>query len=230
MSNNVGIHFEHRKRLRKRYAKEGIDNFEDHEILELLLQFPIRNGDTNEVAHRLINEIGSFSDVFDAEIHENTSVNGIGERSAVFIKLVHDMFDYYMCEKKDRAKPFDSLTEIAEYCAEQYKDITEETYSVMLFDMSDKLLGFETLSNCSYLDYNKIKAAVGRLVFTYNASNFILVRNAVDENLEPSDEEIFAYFEIKDYFRIFNRYLVEYIIITPDKYMPICKYLSKSRN
>ena len=224
MKNNDNIHSSHRKRLRNRYAREGIDNFEDHEILELLLQYPIRNGDTNETAHNLINEIGSFGGVFDAEIAETTAVKGIGESSAVFLKLVRDMFDYYMVEKNEKGSRFRTVTSAARYCVEQYRNIVEETYSVMLFDMSDRLLGFEALPNCSFHDPNSIRMAVGRLVFAYNANFFILVRNATDGSIVPSDKEIRTYLDLKECFSAFNRKLFEYFIIHRNRYMPVGKY------
>ncbi len=223
-SNGNNIHNSHRKRLRNRYAREGIDNFEDHEILELLLQYPIRNGDTNETAHNLINEIGSFGGVFDAEIEEITAAKGIGESSAVFLKLVRDLFDYYTVEKNKKGTRYRTVSSAARYCVEQYRNIVEETYSVMLFDMSDRLLGFEALPNCSFRDTLSIKKTVGKYVFAYNASDIILVRNATDGNLIPSDEEMGAYWNLRDFFGAFNRKLIEYFIISHNRYMPIGKY------
>ena len=201
-----------------------MDNFEDHEILELLLQYPIRNGDTNETAHNLINEIGSFSGVFDAEIEEITATKGIGESSAVFLKLVRDLFDYYTVEKNEKGSRFRTVSSAARYSVEQYRNIVEETYSVMLFDMSDRLLGFEALPNCSFHDTNQIKRVVGKYVFAYNASVIILVRNATDGNIIPSDDEMRAYWDIKDFFKGFNRTLIEYFIISHNRYMPVGKY------
>lgn len=44
---NVG----HRARLRERMLKEGLQNFEDHELLELMLFNSIPRRDTNGIAH-----------------------------------------------------------------------------------------------------------------------------------------------------------------------------------
>ena len=37
----MGIHDGHRKRLRQRFAQQGADGFQDHELLEYLLQFSL---------------------------------------------------------------------------------------------------------------------------------------------------------------------------------------------
>jgi len=57
------IHQGHRERLRVRFLEEGLDGFEDHQVLELLLFYAIPRTDTNPIAHRLINRFGTLSAV-----------------------------------------------------------------------------------------------------------------------------------------------------------------------
>lgn len=44
------LHSGHRERLRKRFQEEGLDSFEDHQVLELLLFHVLPRGDTNPIA------------------------------------------------------------------------------------------------------------------------------------------------------------------------------------
>ena len=62
------LHKNHRQRLKKRFLEKGIESFDDHNVLELLLFYAIPRKDTNEIGHRLINHFGSISAVFDAPI------------------------------------------------------------------------------------------------------------------------------------------------------------------
>ena len=50
----TGVNEGHRQRLRNRMLKEGLDNFQDHEILEFLLFQYIPRKDTNKIAHNLL--------------------------------------------------------------------------------------------------------------------------------------------------------------------------------
>ena len=61
------IHEGHRKRVKSRFIAEGLDHFEDHEVLELLLFYCIPMKDTNELAHKMIREFGSLAGIFEAE-------------------------------------------------------------------------------------------------------------------------------------------------------------------
>lgn len=60
------IHGGHRDRMRSRYLQEGPDGFADHELLEMLLYGCIPRGDTNPVAHLLLKEFGSLSNLLRA--------------------------------------------------------------------------------------------------------------------------------------------------------------------
>lgn len=56
-----GEHAKHRERMRTRFLEHGLDNFADHEVLELLLFYAVPRGDVNPLAHRLLDEFGSLA-------------------------------------------------------------------------------------------------------------------------------------------------------------------------
>ena len=85
-------HSGHRKRMRERFLRDGIDSLQDHEVLELLLFYAIPRQDTNELAHRLLTKFRTLSGVFDAPIEELKRVEGIGGTTAVFLKTYPEVF------------------------------------------------------------------------------------------------------------------------------------------
>ena len=97
-------HSGHRKRMRDRFLRDGIDSLQDHEVLELLLFYAIPRQDTNELAHRLLAKFRTLSGVFDAPIEELKRVEGIGGTTAVFLKTYPEVFRRYMGDKKKECK------------------------------------------------------------------------------------------------------------------------------
>ena len=93
------LHGEHKKRLRMRFLEHGGECFYDHEILEMLLNYAIVRGNTNGLAHKLINKFGSLEGVFEANYEELLKVDGIGEKSAAIIKMQHELFRVYETSK-----------------------------------------------------------------------------------------------------------------------------------
>ncbi|HOD03158.1 MAG TPA: DNA repair protein RadC, partial [Clostridiales bacterium] len=73
---NTSIHAGHRNRVKERVKDNSIDKFSDHALLEILLFFAITRKDTNETAHKLINEFGSLEGVFKAPYDALLRVEG----------------------------------------------------------------------------------------------------------------------------------------------------------
>lgn len=93
------LHENHRARVRKRFEDEGLKTFADHNVLELLLFYSIPQKDTNDIAHRLLDEFGSLSAVFDAPKDVLMNVVGVGENTATLIKLMPELFSRYEQDK-----------------------------------------------------------------------------------------------------------------------------------
>ena len=53
----------HRARLRQKLAKQGLDGFLPHEVLELLLTYAIARKDTKPLAWALLKKFGSLTAV-----------------------------------------------------------------------------------------------------------------------------------------------------------------------
>ena len=68
------VHEKHRKRVRENVLKNGFKQLGDHQLLELLLFYSIPRGDTNELAHKLLNEFGGLSGVIKASPEALTKV------------------------------------------------------------------------------------------------------------------------------------------------------------
>lgn len=76
----MGVHDGHRDRMRKRFLKEGLSGFAEHEALELLLYYAIPQGDVNPLAHALMEEFGSLMGVFSAPVERLIQIKGVKER------------------------------------------------------------------------------------------------------------------------------------------------------
>ena len=80
---NSAPHEGHRARMRTRFRETGLVGFHPHEILEMLLFYAIPRKDTNEIAHKLLDEFGSLEHVFAASPEALRRVPGMTENSLV---------------------------------------------------------------------------------------------------------------------------------------------------
>ena len=92
----VGIHDGHREKMRQRFLKGGLENFADHEALELLLYYAIPRRDTNPIAHVLMDRYGSLSAVLNAPVEDLKKVlKTLDERISQSFNHLHDVLLYY---------------------------------------------------------------------------------------------------------------------------------------
>ena len=114
------MHDEHRKRLRERFIKEGIDSFEAHQILELMMFYTIPRKDTNETAHLLLDKFGTFANVLDAPVKELMEVKGVGENTALFLNMIPQIMRRYENSKLKVLTSISSTAEAGEYVKSLY--------------------------------------------------------------------------------------------------------------
>ena len=82
----MGVHDGHRQRMKKRFLEHGLDNFDDVNVLELLLFYAQPRQDTNAMAHALLDRFGSLSAVLEASPSELQTVSGIGGNAAALLR------------------------------------------------------------------------------------------------------------------------------------------------
>lgn len=81
-------HMGHRERLRKQFREQEGKGFHEHQLLELLLTYSIRQKDVNPLAHRLLKRYGSLASLLQADVFELMQEEGVGEHTAVLLSLV----------------------------------------------------------------------------------------------------------------------------------------------
>lgn len=72
----MGVHDGHRERMKSRFVEAGLDGFNDHNALEMLLFYAVPRKDTNELAHRLLKQFGSLASVFEQSTRSLCALTG----------------------------------------------------------------------------------------------------------------------------------------------------------
>ena len=134
------LHTNHRERLRDRFLKDGLDSFEPHNVLELLLFYAQPRGDMNPLAHRLIDTFGSLSGVLDAAIEDLCSIKGMGKNTAVFLKMIPQLCRYYLDDKYQNGFIIDSTQKAGEFLLPKFVGRTNEVVYLVCLDNKGKVI------------------------------------------------------------------------------------------
>lgn len=136
----MSVHDGHRKRLRNRFLNEGLDNFEEINALELLLFYCIPRIDTNEIAHRLLDEFGSFPKVLEASVNDLKKVEGIGDNAATFLSLLNACNRFYRMRKVSNIKNIKTRDQYVSFLEPMFTGIRNERIYILCLDGRGKIL------------------------------------------------------------------------------------------
>ena len=211
---NKNVHEGHRDRLRQRFLEEGLENFQDHNVLELLLFYSIPRKDTNEEAHRLMDKFGSLSAVFNASYDELCEVKGISGISATLIKMMPELFKKYEVDIiKNDDVILDKSELIAKYVSSYFKGLTTEKMYLLCLDSACRVINFHLISegivNATPLNIRKIM----EISIKNNAAQLILIHNHPSGIVAPSRNDVDATMGIQNIMTKMGMKLSDHIII-----------------
>lgn len=184
------IHEGHRGRLRTRFLEDGLDGFDDHQVLELLLFHVIPRGDTNPTAHRLMDRFGSLSAVLEADPRDLASIDGMGVRAAAFLSLVPQVTRRYLHDRVRRDNPrLNSSETVIEYVSPLMTGRPEEVFYVLCLDSHCRVLYPAVISEGTVKEAHVAPRHVVEQVLRHRASSVVLAHNHPGGAAKPSNAD-----------------------------------------
>ncbi len=215
------MHEHHRERLKNRFLSEGLEGFEPHNVIELLLFYSVPRRDTNPTAHRLIERFGSVSGVLDADFSELCRVEGVGEHSASLIKLIPQLARRYMTELAFEGGRLDTAQKLGDYFVSKYIGEASETVYMMLLSSSYQCLGCELLHRGSVNSSYITTRTMIEHALNYKASMVVLAHNHPGGVAVPSSDDIRTTALMSEALSVVDVRLIEHFIVAGDKYTPM---------
>lgn len=213
------LHEGHRKRMKERFIKSGLDDFAPHNILELLLFYSIPRGDTNPVAHRLIDTFGSLSGVFDATPEELAKVDGVGESSAILISMIPQIARKYLEDKADTANIVGGCSDIGEFLLPKFVGRTNEALMMVSIDNKNKIISCSVVAEGTVDSAKVSRRKIMEEAMKVKATRVILAHNHPCGVAVPSSEDVVMTKEIGRLFDQVGIELVDHIIVANDDYV-----------
>lgn len=216
---NENIHEDHRERMRQKYEAYP-DSMPDHEILEMLLFHVIPRKNTNPIAHALLRQFGSLRGVFDADITHLMLVEGVGEKTAKFIKEVRYMWRRTEMSV-DTLELMDTYDKIVRYFTVCFSGETNEVVYVMLLDSQARMIACKKFSEgdtfSSIVDMQKLAT----FALVNHSRRVILAHNHPSGNPEPSHSDTHTTRHLQRSLESLHINLIEHFVIAGNKYSVI---------
>ena len=209
------MHEHHRDRLREKAIKD-ISLLNDYEILELILFGVIPRKNTNDTAHRLIDEFGSLEAVFAANPEMLTCVEGVGKTVAAHIAAINRCFISVVGRDDAFPKKF-IFSEMRKPLIDFFKNLHEEALLVFFLDKKQSVISRRMIyGHDSYkvdIDMNEFS----RMILINRPAYIAIAHNHLSGHVSPSDEDDAATQKFAAAAFLNGAGLIDHIIVGKDK-------------
>jgi len=213
----------HRERLKRRFLKEGLQNFEPYQALELLLFYAIPRRDTSPTARELIKHFGSFSAVLSAPVEELKKVDGMGESSATFLHLVGQCSGYYLADLSRYKKQILSTAEAGQYLLPRFIGKPQESLYLLCMDNSRRIV-YEGLISEGSVDVAHIPLrSITEVILRSGATSVILAHNHPRGFALPSEADIRSTQQLHLLLHTLNVELLDHLIVAETDYVSMAE-------
>lgn len=219
----MSIHDGHRQRLKNRFREEGLDHFEEHQVLELLLYYTIPRRDTNPIAHELLARFGSLAQVLEARPEELAKVPGVGDATATFLSLITSVGRYYLVNRTMQETILPSIEKCGQYLVPFFHGRRNEMVFILCLDAKCKVLCCKEMGEGSV---NSAGVPIRRIVETAlgaNATSVILAHNHPSGFALPSGEDVQTTRRVALALDAVEIELIDHIVVADDDFVSLAQ-------
>ena len=207
-------HLGHREKLRQRFIREnGLDHFEDHQILELLLFYANPRGDTNPIAHALLEQFGSLKGVLEARPEMLMTGTGVKETAATLISMVVPLTRVWNRCAMAEPERIGNSREAEKYCLSILAGHRSERFYVVSLNAKCQVLGRRMISEGSLSEVSAYPRIVMETALNYNAHSVLLCHNHPGGTCAPSPEDIASTLQLQRLLNGVGILLLDHIIV-----------------
>lgn len=214
-----GVHSGHRLRVKERFLREGLNYFEQHQVLEMLLFFGVPMKDTNELAHRLLNTFGSLYKVMEVSFEDLRRVPGMTDNAAILICFSCQLSRRYWTDRCEMGVVITCSSDVGNFMKYQFIGERVESVYMISLDNRSKVLNCTCISegNVNYADVSLRK--ILQLALQDNATQVVLIHNHPNGHAYPSSADVEMTKEMAKGLYLADIRLLDHIIVSEDDFI-----------
>ena len=213
------LHEGHRQRVKDRYLAEGLDSFTDHQVLEMLLFFCIPMKDTNELAHKMINEFGTLAGLLEAHPVDITKRCGVSENISIMVSLIPSLARRYFKAKWGEKPVLNSSSKAGEYAISLFAGRTYEAFFLICMDTQNRIIHADLVHEGTINEAPVYPRMIVEAALRHKATSVVLAHNHPGGGLQPSMADIEVTKRITAALEAISISIMDHIIVAGDKYV-----------
>ncbi len=185
-------HFhEHRKRLRERFIRNGLEGFADYEVIELLLTLAVPRLDVKEPAKALIARFSNLREILDAPLEELQAIRGIGKVTPVALRIIRETASLYLQQAAEKHDSFADPEALFLFWRMKIGPLPNEVFQVGYLDSGFHLVrdGIETLEEGTIDKATVYPRRVIEAALRRGAAAVVFAHNHPNGNIHPTEQD-----------------------------------------
>lgn len=180
----------HRKRLRERFLRSGLDGFHDYEVIELLLTLATPRRDCKDAAKAALSRFKTLQGVLEAAPEDLCQIPGIGQTNVFGLKLVPAVCRRYLKQQLSGKPVISHPSALFDYLGHTIRDKKRECFMVIYLDAKNRVMDDEILFTGTVTATAVYPREVVRSALTHGAAALIFVHNHPSGNPCPSPDDM----------------------------------------
>ena len=218
----MGLHDGHRQRKKEQFRTQGLASFADHEALEVLLYYAVPRQDTNETAHRLLQQFGTLRDVLDAPPEELEKVQGVGQNAATLLHLV-SAINRRVPYATGKSVILNSVEKCGNYFLQLLSGERHEVLYQACLDGKGKLIACRKLADGNIDSAALSVRQVVNNALACEASAVVLAHNHPSGVALPSEDDRAVTILVRDALKMMDIRLVDHIVVADGDFVSMAQ-------
>ena len=201
--------------MKNQFINNGIEALTDIQKLEMLLFYAIPLKDTNPLAHKLINEFGTLSDVLSAGYNELIKVDGVKENTATLLRFFGSMLNY--CSRPVTDETLSSSSKAKKFVTQYFKHVSVEQFYVFCLTKSSVVKKAFLINSGSTSEVNVQIRNITEKALDTNCNRMIIAHNHPAGRAVMSEQDCRFTYSLLCSCILNNIELLDHIIVGTDK-------------
>lgn len=210
----------HRRRVKDKILRHGIESLYDYEFLELCLFYVHKQRDTKGIANALLKKFGSIQNVCNASEKELKDVDDVGPATIEFLKMLPLISKGYALQTSvKKSEVYEHKSDIEKRCVALLKGSVNERAYLLCFDDGKHLIKEAEISEGEPGGVNISLRKVMNAIANTATTAVVLCHNHPSGILRPSNEDLASTRSIKTFLESANIELIDHYIVAEDRFV-----------
>ena len=206
----------HRSRVKEKFLKMPAENFQDYEILEMLLFLANPRSDTKLIAKNLLAQMQNFENIIKASPLILKKFNQIGDSAVFVLKLINEVNNRINRSKSQIKNIFRFDDNFLESYRLRLKNLPTESLILLFLNEKNFIISEKIIDNGGLSQVQICKNQILQYAIASSCESLVLMHNHPSSKSQPSKIDIKSTNIIEAALKVINIELNDHIIFGVD--------------